>query len=334
MPTLRKRHLVSGITSWDIRYYQNGRRHVHTIGKMSEQEAERLYYKFCNDFIEGRIGKPRLSDLAEWTKKSSLRTKRPATVEREQDALHVLIKSLGDVPIEELNYEVVKRYKNIRKDVCSTLTLNTEIQILNNALKSAFNSGNLTSLIGPFSLVPVAIRKIPTWLTLEQVQKLLSTEDLEFKRFLQLLLYTGVRRNEALQITWDDIDLNLNQINIRKKISKTKDSRKIVINSSLKRILEQWHGDQTGQLFPNYSTNQISMKFLRWVRQLDLPDDIKLHSLRATFACHLLSNGVDIYTISQLLGHTSVKVTEKYYLALDQVKAKTAVDKLRFGDNG
>ena len=140
----------------------------------------------------------------------------------------------------------------------------------------------------------------------------------------------GVRRNEALQIIWDNIDLNINQITIRKEICKTKVSRKVVINSSLKLILEQWNENQTGQLFPNYSTNQISMKFMRWIRQLGLPANIKLHSLRSTFACHLLSNGVDIYTISQLLGHNSVKVTEKYYLSLDQVKAKNAVDQLRF----
>jgi integrase len=270
------------------------------------------------------------SDLAEWTRISSQRTKRSATVEREQDAFHVLIQSIGDVTIEELNHEVVDVYKATRLETCSKSTLNTEIRILNYTLKQAYSSGNLKSLYGPFSIVPGAVRKIPVWLTSEQTQKILTTNDIEFKKFLQLLLYTGMRRNEALQITWDDIDLSLNQITIRKEICKTNSSRKVVICNELKLILEQWYDNQTGLLFPNYGTNQISMKFRRWVRQLDLPDNIKLKSLRSTFACHLLSNGDDIYTISQLLGHTSVKVTEKYYLALDEVKAKDAVDQLRF----
>jgi len=280
------------------------------------------------------MGIPKLSDLAEWTRKSSQLTKRPATVEREQDALHVLIQTLGDTHIEELKHDVIERYKATRLEICSKSTLNTEIRILNYALKQAYSSGNLKSLFGPFSIVPGAIRKIPVWLTNDQVQKILTTNDIEFKKFIQLLLYTGMRRNEALQITWDDIDLSLNQITIRKEISKTKVSRKVIINNDIKEILKQWYDEQGGRLFPNYNPNQISMKFMRWVRQIEFPDNIKLHSLRSTFACHLLSNDVDIYTISMLLGHTSVKVTEKYYLALDQVKAKDAVDQLRFSDNG
>jgi len=273
---------------------------------------------------------PRLSDLAEWTRNTSQHTKRPATVEREQDALHVLNQTLGDIYIDKLNHDVIEKYKAARLETCSKSTLNTEIRILNYALKQAYSSGNLKSLIGPFSIVPGAVRKIPVWLTINQVQKILTTNDQEFRRYLQLLLYTGIRRNEAIHLTWDDIDLSLNQITIRKEISKTNSSRKVVICNDLHQILEQWYNNQTGLLFPNYGTNQISMKFRRWVRLLDLPDNIKLHCLRATFACHLLSDDVDIYTISQLLGHTSVKVTEKYYLALDEVKAKDAVDQLRF----
>ena len=87
---------------------------------------------------------------------------------------------------------------------------------------------------------------------------------------------------------------------------------------------------KTGRLFPGYYPNQVSMKFRRWAREIGLPDNIKLHTLRATFACHLIRRGVDIYSISKLLGHHSVKMTEKYYLALDPDKAREAVGRLKF----
>ena len=172
------------------------------------------------------------------------------------------------------------------------------------------------------------VKKRPVvWLTEDQIPLLLSTDDDEFKKFLQLLLYTGMRRNEALELTWSDIDDN---INIRPEISKNGIGRQIVLNSNLKTILSQGSQISQERLFPNYTPNQISMKFMRWVREIGLPAGTKLHSIRATFACQLLVKGVDIFTISKLLGHSSIKITEKYYLALDQSKARNAVEKLCF----
>lgn len=72
------------------------------------------------------------------------------------------------------------------------------------------------------------------------------------------------------------------------------------------------------------------MKFRRWARNIGLPKGISLHSLRATFACHLIKNGVDIYIVSRLLGHSTVKVTEKHYLALDPDHVKTAINRLNY----
>ncbi|NQU04941.1 MAG: site-specific integrase [Calditrichaeota bacterium] len=147
---------------------------------------------------------------------------------------------------------------------------------------------------------------------------------------MQLLLYTGVKRNEALQLIWSDIDLTTDEIIIRKEITKSRAIRKIAINSNLKLILEQWSNGQTGRLFPNYGANQISMKFRRWAREIGLPAEVKLHSLRATFACHLMVKGVDVYTISKLMGHRSIRITGKYYLAMDVYKSRDAVETLRY----
>ena len=119
----------------------------------------------------------------------------------------------------------------------------------------------------------------------------------------------------------------------REESSKTSRSRQIPINGELLTIFNDWEAEMKGSLFPNYYPNQISMKFRHWVCEIGLSDNIKLHTLRATFACHLIQQGVDFYTVSKLLGHHSVKMTEKYYLALDLDKAREAVERLRFNSD-
>ena len=90
-------------------------------------------------------------------------------------------------------------------------------------------------------------------------------------------------------------------------------------------------GRREGLLFPEFRSNQVSMKFRRLAKKIDLPKGFSLHSLRSTFGSTLINKGVDIYTVSKFLGHSSVKVTEKHYLALDPEHAKSAINKLDYG---
>ncbi|MDP8238748.1 MAG: site-specific integrase [Candidatus Hatepunaea meridiana] len=171
----------------------------------------------------------------------------------------------------------------------------------------------------------------PKWITEDQIQILLTNADSEFKAYLQFLLHTGCRRNEALGVTWEDIDLVKRQILIRGEVGKMGKRRSIPINDVLYKVLYKFRGVRTGLLFPNYQSNQISMKFRRLARKIDLPREYSLHSLRSTFGSALINKGIDIYTVSKLLGHSSVKVTEKHYLALDPEHVKSAINQLDYG---
>jgi site-specific recombinase XerD len=72
------------------------------------------------------------------------------------------------------------------------------------------------------------------------------------------------------------------------------------------------------------------MKFRRWAKQVGLRKEISLHSMRSTFASVLIQKGIDIYTVSRLLGHSSVKVTERHYIGMDAMHIRSAVDQLSF----
>jgi site-specific recombinase XerD len=67
---------------------------------------------------------------------------------------------------------------------------------------------------------------------------------------------------------------------------------------------------------------------------MERPEGASIRSLRTAFACHLVKNAVDVYTVSRLLGRSSVKVTEKYYLARDPSRVRSAVNPRNNGSSG
>jgi integrase len=166
------------------------------------------------------------------------------------------------------------------------------------------------------------------------VNILLSHPELEYRSFMMVALYTGCRRNEILGLEWQDVDLTRRQIVIRGEIGKMGKRRTIPMNDVLHEMFVKWPSERQGLLFPNYKSDSVSQKFRRWVRQLGLPREIHLYSLRATFACHFIEKGVDIYVVPRLLGHSSVKVTEKHYVSLDPRHVQSAVNQLDFGIGG
>ena len=342
MPSLRKRVLKSGTVVWDIRYSVQGKQHSHHIGETDRRTAEKIFHKFCNSLAEGQVdgivslvadppAGMTLSQLAAHTLIYAESNKSPKTQERERLALKALMHVLGDVPVTAISPARIEEYKALRLRGVSPSTVNIEIRVLNTALNQATALGALDAATRrAFKQVRLPEPEPLAWLSKAQITLVLSTEDLEFRHFLQFLLYTGCRRNEALGMTWEDVDLQKRQLVVRGEIGKMGKRRSIPINDALAATLRQWPRPPTGRLFPHYEPNQVSMKFRRWARQLGLPKGISLHSLRATFGSQLIAAGVHIYTVSQLLGHSSVKVTERHYLALDPKHVQDAINQLQF----
>jgi len=356
MPSLRKRTWKSGRVTWDIRYQYEGKSESHNIGETDRRTAEKIFRQFCNQYAEGTIDPeilkkvvtpkpviPTLSQLAEFTRTFALSNKSQKTLRREQDAFIALKAILGDLKLPALTAAKMEDYKAKRLKGVSTqsgyfrpvsaATINIEIRILNTALRQAFSLGWMDSKSQPqFKQIRIIDSTPPEWLSEDEIKLVLATEDLEFRNFLVCLLLTGCRRNEALGMTWEDVDSPQRQIVVRGEIGKMGKRRTLPINTVLEAFLQQIPGDRSGLIFQRYSPNQISMKFRRWVRQLGMRETLSLHSLRSTFACHLIRKGVNIYDVSKLLGHSSVRVTEKHYLAQDTESATAAVEKLTYVD--
>ena len=86
----------------------------------------------------------------------------------------------------------------------------------------------------------------------------------------------------------------------------------------------------TEKLF-SYNEDYVNHKFKRYLKKAEIEDwkVLTIHNLRHTFASHLVMSGTDLYTVSKLLGHSSIAVTQMYaHLAPDYLKV--SVERLKF----
>lgn len=136
-----------------------------------------------------------------------------------------------------------------------------------------------------------------------------------------ILANTGLRLNELLELPYDNIDFESSSILITK--SKTDIPRQVPMITRVKSILERRKAD--GNLLKPFilKDHQVHKRWNKAREIMGLSGDKEFvpHSLRHTFASRLAKNKVDLLTISRLLGHKSIKTTERYiHLLLDQLK--------------
>ncbi len=142
---------------------------------------------------------------------------------------------------------------------------------------------------------------------------------------LWMLLYTGCRENEILTLQWKDVHLEDGYIYLPdSKVG----VRTIALNEKAKRILFSLEKQEdTPYVFcGNILGQHLKETKTTWrkVRELAGISDVRLHDLRHSFASFALKKGVDLYTVSKLLGHKNIKTTTRYaHLELDHLKKAT-----------
>lgn len=176
--------------------------------------------------------------------------------------------------------------------------------------------------------LPKIERKVPKVLSKEQVELLLMQpdgKDVRGKRdkaMLELLYATGIRVTELVSLQVGDINLPLSYIHCKTE----KKSRMIPIGSKAKEALsdylEQGRGELLRQntekcLFLNYSGKPMSRqgfwKIIKgYARLAGIEEDITPHTLRHSFAAHLIENGADLHAVQEMLGHSDISTTQIY----------------------
>ena len=138
-----------------------------------------------------------------------------------------------------------------------------------------------------------------------------------------LAMNTGLRRGELLSLCWSDIDLDARMITVRAEQAKNGRQRHMPINTEALAVLTQWErqSDGVGRVF---TVRDIKTA---WGALLDTArvTGFRFHDLRHHFASRLVTKGVDLNTVRELLGHADIKMTLRYaHLAPDHLAAAVA----------
>lgn len=163
------------------------------------------------------------------------------------------------------------------------------------------------------------------FLTYEEIKKLSETpSDREsVKRAFLFACFTGLRLSDVKALEWKNVKGD--QLIIR--IKKTGQPEYLPISKSAIKFLGE-KGKDTDRIFQMMKGEDCIWNALqRWKNAAGIEKHISFHVSRHTFATLALTSGVDLYTVSKLLGHSSIKNTQIYAKIIDQ-KKKDAVDLL------
>ena len=176
-------------------------------------------------------------------------------------------------------------------------------------------------------------RKAKEYIGDEDFKKLVSHFDKSYfsehrdYAMIMLMFDSGMRLGECSCLLVDDIDLARKQVYLRAEITKGRKDRVVYFSARTETILRRWlqYKDryiESDYIFPvkssgiNVGVEVFETNFKNYLRRAGLNERITPHCLRNNFAKRCLMNGMDIYTLSRLLGHSSVTVTEQAYLDL------------------
>lgn len=136
----------------------------------------------------------------------------------------------------------------------------------------------------------------------------------EWHPLLIVSMNTGLRKTEQLSLTWEDIDFQKGSIRVRRSKSgrsRYVPMRPIVIETlkSIPRMIDNpfvFYGHKRGERLKD-----VPKEWESWLEIAGI-ENFRWHDLRHTFASRLVSSGVSLYAVQAFLGHSSIKLTERY----------------------
>ncbi len=201
---------------------------------------------------------------------------------------------------------------------------------------------------------PKQDKKLPRFLEYEEIKKLLETPPMDNwlgardRAILETLYSTGMRVSELVALNMDDIDFLGEVVHIR---GKGKKERIAPISSSALQVIQHYmeFRNKRAQSNSNFdskvlfvnkhgrrlSTRSVRRKMDKYLKMAGLDPAISPHTLRHSFATHMLNNGADLRSVQELLGHQSLSTTQVYtHLTTSKIKEVYEKSHPRENDTG
>jgi site-specific recombinase XerD len=242
-----------------------------------------------------------------------------STIATYQKEVYIFLQTLGNVSAETLSINDLKRYIQycINKLKLTENTIHSKL----NALKYLYEK-----VLGKDRFFielprPKKHLQLPKVLGQQELKKLFaSPKSLKQKAILFIAYSAGLRVSEVINLRLQDIDRERQQIFVH--CSKGKKDRYVHLSPMVLDVLEQYYkkaevkptnylfeGQEKGKPYTIRSAQQI---FSDAKHNAGILKSVSFHSLRHSFATHLLEKGVDVIFIKDILGHFDIRTTERY----------------------
>lgn len=247
------------------------------------------------------------------------------------------ISIIGNKPILSISNRDIEKFKSERVIQVNKVTCNIDLR----TLKSIFNLAMKWKLIYENPCAGVKQYKITQKEILcfnaTEINLILSNiHDDNLKQVIIFALNTGCRISEIINLEWSDINFTDNYINIRNKecfTTKSGKQRIIPMNETARSLInhlisnkQNIHTLKNDFIFVNtkgikYNRNEVTMKFKKILRKINLPEKFCFHCLRHTFISNLIKAGCNINYVKEIAGHSSIDTTMNYiHISLNELK--------------
>lgn len=281
-----------------------------------------------------RISTTNLEELDKFIKTLKIKAYSTNTIATYKSELVILMKLLNEFPIYNLTTNQIKSYLlwMLQQQKKSENKVHSAI----NAIKFYFEK----VLYKPKIFIEIPRPKkpylLPQVLSTQKIKKLINASENEKHKTLLMLGYSaGLRVSEIVNLKLADIDSDRMVINIKR--AKGKKDRTVMLSEQLLVQLRKYYTQFKpkeylfeGQTQEQYSIRSAQLVFNNAKKKLNIQQKGGIHSLRHSFATHLLEQGTDIRYIQELLGHNSLSTTLRYtQVSVKQLtKIQSPLDKL------
>jgi integrase len=266
-------------------------------------------------------------------------TLEPGTAAIYETTFRHFTESAGDLPLRSLTLRHFDRYKSERLGTVRPATVNIELR----TLRAAFRLAARWDMLRRNPAEGLSLARLDdterAFFTRPEFQTLLDTiKEPRLRNIVLIAAATGMRQGEILSLTWGQVDLEarvarlVNNSRFRTKSGKR---RAVPLSETAVGVLHQvLPGDEKSLVFTLRGKpllrRWVTTKLRRYVRDLNMDRRLNFHSLRHSFASWLALDGVSIYQISKLLGHSDVKITQQYYAHLEPGELHGVVERIIF----
>ena len=334
---------------WYVDYKYKGRRYRKRIGtskRMAEAALKDIEIKIIKDELGFSKTDIKIESLIEKFLEYNRTNHRASTTKRYKAVTDHFRRFLTEkrkdiLMISQLSPEVIEGYKTFRRDEwvnpngknvrtdnsrkgARARTVNIELEgiktMLNLAIKWDYLKDNPMKHVKPLK---VDDKKPLRFLTPEECERFLEACPKELYPVYFTFMSTGMRKAELEHLLWGDIDFRNRLVLIRRKPDwqpKTGE-REIPISDELLIVLEKHKRKVKKSGKKDYvfevidggkSHNMLRTELIKIAKVAGLEDMTKVHTLRHTFASHLVMAGVDLPTVQKLMGHSDIETTMIY----------------------